>query len=775
MSEPDAITVTFERATAAHRAGDLDAAERSYRALLAQAPGHGAAMGGLGALCFQTQRLEEAAALLAEAAARLPDDAQLLANLGAAYASLGRHAAAIDCLHRAVALAPRHIGAWGNLASLLVNADRLEEAESAVERLVALAPKDADALRRRATVRRRLGKFAAAIADYRRALALAPTDARIWSGLGGALAKTDELVAAIAAYREAIRLQPDRAEHHTHLGNMLRKRGEHEAALAAHARAIELAPERVAAHINRGAVLHEMARHAEALAEFRRAAELDPTSVIAWYNLGTVHEVLGDAPAAMAAYRRAYDLDPQDASAAALLLRQLRQVCDWRTAASIERKVAADTRAGLARGEIPAETTLAHLSRSTDRQENLALARASMRRVEARVRGLSVQRATATLDPGRRLRIGYLSSDFRDHPVAHLLGGLFEHHDRTAFEIHAYSHGRDDASAYRRRIMASADRFTDIAALGFLAAAQRIASDGIDILIDLNGFTSGARFEIPALRPAPLQAMWLGYPGTSGASFIDYLITDRIVTPPEMAQDFSERLCWLPRSFQPNDDRQPIADRAVIRGNYGLPEGAPVFCSFNQGFKIEPILFGVWMDILRAVPGSVLWLPSSSAEILANLRRAAAERAIDPKRLVFADRPPKELHLKRLGLADLALDTRLYNGHTTTSDALWAGVPVVTMLGEHFASRVSASVLHAVGLPELVAGSLEEYQAIVLRYARDPVALCALKAKLARNRRSEPLFDTARFVRALERAYRAMWRRHAAGLPPATLGIEDGR
>jgi predicted O-linked N-acetylglucosamine transferase (SPINDLY family) len=229
----------------------------------------------------------------------------------------------------------------------------------------------------------------------------------------------------------------------------------------------------------------------------------------------------------------------------------------------------------------------------------------------------------------------------------------------------------------------------------------------------------------------------------------------------------------MPQSFQPNDDGQPIADQPLTRGNYGLPEGAPVFCSFNQGFKIEPILFGLWMDLLRALPGSALWLPASSPEILANLRREAGERSVDPGRLVFADRPPKELHLKRLALADLALDTRLYNGHTTTSDALWAGVPVVTLLGEHFASRVSASVLHAIGLPELIATSLEDYRAIALRYARDPALLGALRRKLAANRKTEPLFETARYVRALERGYRAMWRRHAAGAEPANILVED--
>jgi len=773
MSEPDPNRAIFDEATAAHRAGDLAAAERGYRALILRAPDHPGALGGLGVLCFQTKRMAEAAALLAKAAALAPGDAGLLANLGAAEASLGRQDAAIAALERAVAIDPAHRDAWRNLASLRMNAERWVEAEAAIGRLMELAPDDPDALRRRATVRRRLGRFSEAILDYRRALALAPGDARLWSGLGAALGRSEELAAAIDAYREAVRLAPDRAEHRTHLGNLLRKRGDYEAALAAHREAVALAPERAVVRVNLGVALHEIARYPEALAEFRRATELDPKAVVAWYNLGTACEVLGDAAGALAAFRRAHELDPEDPNGAALLLRQLEQICDWRGVEPLARKVAADTAAALARGEIPAETTLAHLSRSTDGRQNLAIARASARRIEARVQGLAVERAPRSLDPERRLRIGYLSSDFRDHAVGHLTAGIFERHDRARFEVFAYSHGRDDGSAYRKRIAGGVDRFADIASLGFLAAAQRIAADGIDILIELNGFTGGARLEIPALRPAPLQVAWLGYPGSTGLAAIDYLVTDRIVTPPELAADFSEHACRMPRSFQPNDDRQPIADTPLTRGNYGLPENAPVFCSFNQGFKIEPIMFGVWMELLGALPGSALWLPHSSPEILGNLRRAAGEGGIDPARLVFADRPAKELHLKRLGLADLALDTRIYNGHTTTSDALWAGVPVVTLLGRHFASRVSASVLHAVGLPELVAHSLEEYKAIALRYARDPAALGALRAKLARNRRSEPLFDTARLVRALERGYRAMWRRHAAGAAPAAIDVED--
>lgn len=776
MSEPDAITAMFERATAAHRAGDLGAAERTYRALLAQAPGHGAAMGGLGALCFQTQRHEEAAALLADAALRLPDDAQLLANLGAAYASLGRQEAAIDCLHRAVAIAPAHVGAWGNLASLLINADRLAEAERAVERLVALAPADADSIRRRATVRRRLGKFAAAIADYRRALELAPTDARLWSGLGGALAKIDELVAAIAAYREAIRLQPDRAEHHTHLGNVLRKRGEHEAALAAHARAIELAPERVAAHINRGAVLHEMGRNDEALAEFRRATELDPKSVMAWCNAASVLAQSRQCADAIGCYRRALALDPDLPLALAGLLHELHHAADWPGMAKIAPRVDRQTAEALAADRAADESAFANVVRVDDPARNLAIAEAACRQIERRMTGLQarIESRPATASDGR-LKVGYVSADFGSHATMHLMRSLFRLHDRRAVEIVAYSTAPGDGSSYRRDAETTVDRFADLSGIEATAAGRRIMADGIDILVDLKGHTGGSRMDVFALRPAPVQVTWLGFPGSTGARFIDYALVDRVVAPPELGRFFTEALCYLPHCYQVTDCEQPIAAEPLSRRATGLPEKAFVFASFNQGYKLDPTMFRVWAELLRSVPHAVLWLWRANEVLEQNIRREAAGLGLRREQLIFAETMPKPLHLRRLALADLALDTRLCNGHTTTSDALWAGLPVVALLGRHFASRVSASVLKAVGLPELVASSLEEYQAIALRYARDPMALRALKAKLTRNRRTEPLFDTPRFARNLERAYRAIWRRHAAGLPPAMLEIEDER
>ena len=374
---------------------------------------------------------------------------------------------------------------------------------------------------------------------------------------------------------------------------------------------------------------------------------------------------------------------------------------------------------------------------------------------------------------GPRITLGYLSGDFHDHPTAHLMGGLFALHDRDAFRVIAYSHGRDDGSAYRKRLEGECDSFVDIRDMDPGQAARRIYDDHVDILIDLKGHTEGNWLEICALRPAPVVATYLGFPGTTGAGFIDYILTDRIVSPEDHAAFYSETFAYLPHCYQVNDRTQAIAGDRVTRAGCGLPGDAFVFCSFNKNYKIEPAMFGVWMDLLAGTPDSVLWLMRGNDLAEGNLRREAAVRGIAADRLVFAGGLPKDRHLARLGLADLALDTRVCNGHTTTSDALWAGVPVITIKGGHFASRVSASILNAVGLPELVTGSLDAYAALAGELSHDPDRLRQLRDRLAENRLSEPLFDTPRFVKNLERAYQRMWERFVEGSAPRRIEVAE--
>jgi len=372
-----------------------------------------------------------------------------------------------------------------------------------------------------------------------------------------------------------------------------------------------------------------------------------------------------------------------------------------------------------------------------------------------------------------RIRVAYLSADFHSHATAALMAGVFEHHDRERFQTVAMSFGPDDGSDMRARLVAAFDSFVDVRDKSDGEVAALLRQRKVDIAVDLKGYTQDARPGILAHRAAPLQVGYLGFPGTMGVDYIDYIIADRTVIPAGHEPFYSEKIAYLPDTYQANDAKRRISQSALARRDLGLPEEAFVFCCFNNNFKIMPAIFAIWMELLAAVEGSVLWLLQDNAAAARNLQREAAARGIAPERLIFAQRTNLDAHLARHRLADLFLDTLPYNAHTSASDALWAGLPVVTCLGETFAGRVAASLSRAVGLPELVTESLGDYEALALRLARDPAMLSALKAKLAHNRATHPLFDTARFTRNLEAAYIVMLERHRQTLPPAHFALSD--
>jgi protein O-GlcNAc transferase len=370
-----------------------------------------------------------------------------------------------------------------------------------------------------------------------------------------------------------------------------------------------------------------------------------------------------------------------------------------------------------------------------------------------------------------KIRIAYLSTDFRAHAVAFLIVGIFEHHDKGRFETTAISFGRDDNSETRARIQTAFDRFIDVQDMSDFKVASLMREWEVDIAIDLNGHTGDSRTAILAHRPAPLQVNYLGYPGTMGASYIDYIIADRFVIPKAQEDHYSEKIVYLPDAYQANDRKRRIADRTPARSETGLPERGFVFACFNNTYKIGPEVFDVWMRLLRGIEGSVLWLLEDNAIAAANLKREAELRGVAPARLVFAPRTTPDQHLARHRLADLFLDTLPYNAHTTASDALWMGLPLVTTPGSTFPGRVGASLLHAIGLSDLVTASLADYESLAQKLAQEPGALAAIKAKLAANRDSHPMFDTARFARYLESAYATMWERQQRGEEPASFSV----
>jgi predicted O-linked N-acetylglucosamine transferase (SPINDLY family) len=501
-----------------------------------------------------------------------------------------------------------------------------------------------------------------------------------------------------------------------------------------------------------------------------RALAQDPNDLGALLTKGQIVSNTPRLQEAVDLLERALAVAPDHMKVLVTLLRLYQRLCRWEDyTALVPRLDALEAAYDEGRpGDV--EPPLFHITRCDDPARNLVNARRASAAVERRAGPLLPAVETTRRQRTGPLRIGYLSRDYRDHPVGHLVRGLFAAHDRASCAVTAYSYGPDDASPYRRAAEDDSDGFRDIAGLSHRAAAELIRRDGIDILVDLAGHTNLSRLEVCALRPAPLQATYLGFPGGSGAGFFDYLIGDPVVTPPEAAADFREALAILPHAYQVNDRDQVVADMPADRAAAGLPEAGFVFACFNQPFKFDAEVFACWMGLLREVPGSLLWLFDETDGLLAaRLRAEAAAAGVEGGRLVFAPRVPKAQHLARLAFADLMLDTRLYNGHTTTSDALFAGLPVVTLKGRHFASRVSASLLQAIGLAELITRSLADYQALARRLASEPGALAELRGRLAANRLTMPLFDTALTARHLEAAYREMWAIHAAGEAPRQI------
>jgi predicted O-linked N-acetylglucosamine transferase (SPINDLY family) len=560
-----------------------------------------------------------------------------------------------------------------------------------------------------------LGDFAGAAQVLRREVQEFPDLVNAHLALGVALVQLQRQEEALAAFLEAARLDPGSAEAHTNAGNVLAALGRHDEALAHLRQAAQAQPGLADPHFNLGVALQRLKRHEEAIASFQAALDIAPRMP---YALG--HRVWNEL-----------------------------SLCRWDAIgpaiAELRRRV---------RDEGLAVAPFTFLALTDDPQEQRLCAEQHLRK--------ALPALAAPLWRGERyrhdrIRVAYLSADFCEHATAYLAAGLFERHDRSRFETVALSYGADDRSPMRSRLARAFDKFVDVRALSDAHVARLLRDMEIDIAVDMKGHTTEARIGILAHRPAPVQVAYLGYPGTSGAGFIDYVLADRFVLPEIEQQHWTEKVVYLPDCYQVNDAGRAIAEQTPTRAEAGLPERAFVFCCFNNSYKILPRTFDVWMRLLRELHGSVLWLLEDNAGARVNLEREARARGVDPARLVFARRLPHAGHLARHRLADLFLDTLPCNAHTGASDALWAGLPLVTCAGSTFAGRVAGSLLHAVGLPELATRSLAEYEALALQLASDRGRLRLLRERLAANRGAAPLFDTERFRQNLESAYRAMW------------------
>ena len=606
--------------------------------------------------------------------------------------------------------------------------------------------------------------------DARRLLAeavkLNPDAAAAHHAHGRALQGLGRNGEALAAFDSVLERTPDHAEAMFRRANALLGLRRFREAAAAYDRYLTSDPKSAQAWHNRGVALSELKKFADACSSFGEAIMLRPDSAQSWHNRGLVQSELQDWDAAIRDHEQALTLVPDLAYARGHLVFAKLAACDWHGLDAERAKVTAGVRAGL-----PTIVPFGNIMVSQSPADQMQCTRIWMGRYAApppaRWRGERYDHS--------RIRIAYVSGDFRVHPVAMLMAGVFERHDRTRFETIGVSFGPDDASAIRARVAGAFEHFIDARGKSDFEIAVRLREMETDIVIDLMGPTSGCRTGIFTSRPAPVQVNYLGYPGTMAAAFMDYILADRVVIPAEEHRHYSEKVVYLADTYLAGDNTRAISRATPSRIELGLPEGGFVFCSFNNSYKFTPDMFVVWMRILAAVEGSVLWLPEGNASARRNLLREAEARGIAADRVLFApylDDPAD--HLARLARADLFLDTLPCNAHTTASDALWAGLPVVTCKGATFAGRVAASLLHAAGLDELITESLAAYEAMAISLARDSTILQAIKAKLARNRHTTAVFDTAKFTRNLEAAYEHMHARAVRGERSHSFAVGEG-
>ena len=747
-----------------HQEGRLSDAERLYRDVLRTSPRDFEALHLLGVLKLQQDQPEEAIRLIGAALEVDRSSAAAHANRGRALAALKRHAEALASYEAALALSPRHAGTLSNRADTLCDLGRLAEALEGYEQALAIEPRLVVALVNRGILLRDLGRPKEALASYERALAIDAKDPAAWNNRGVALHDLGLEAEALASYERALALWPASHDALFNRGNALLALRRPAEALASYARLLALRPDLADAHANRGHALSDLYRFGEALASYDQALAIRPDHFEALNGRARALVRLERHGEGGATYERLCAIKPDAANLRNDLARCRAMVCDWSGRAPLAGRLTVNAIDGGAIVE-----PFLSLGIDGTAEEQLACATHWLRLKKVTAVNREWKRADFAAD---KIRIAYLSADFHRHATAYLIAELFELHDRKRFEVIGVSFGPDDRSPVRARLIKSFDRFFDVAARTDADAAKLLRDLHTHIVIDLKGYTTDARLGIMAERAAPIQASYLGYPGTLGADFIDYVIADRIVLPFDQQPFYTEKIVHLPDSYQVNDSKRPIGSRAPARAELGLPDEGFVFCCFSGGWKINARMFDIWMRLLGAVEGSVLWLYRLNDLAADNLRKEAQARGVDPARLVFAPHLDLADHLARLNRADLFLDTLPYNAHTTASDCLWAGVPLVACRGATFAGRVAASLLEAAGRHELVTQTLDEYEALALKLAADPSLLASIRQKLEQNRSRCPLFDTDRFRRHIEAAYATMWEIWQRGESPQSFSVD---
>jgi predicted O-linked N-acetylglucosamine transferase (SPINDLY family) len=719
----------YQRAIVSLNAGNFVDAERSFRSFLQSQPEHIGALNLLVVILIAMERYGEAEEFI-RTAVRIDQNSDVsFYNYGLILKKLGRPREALEKFSFALRLKPDVSETWNN----------------------------------RGTIFNDLREYQSAISDFDKAIALNQNYADAYANKGKSLSLLKRHNDALAAYDKALALKPDLAEAWLVRGNIFAELKRYDEAFSVYDKALALKPDLAEAWLGRGTIFAELKRYDEAFSAYDKALALKPDLAEAWLGRGAIFAQLKRYDEAFSAYDKALALKPDADIAEGARLHSKMHLCDW-TNFTVECahliSSVQDNKANI--------DPFAFLAISTSSEDQIKCAK-----LWANKRFPRSDKAFwhGEIYKHKKIRIAYVSGDFHQHAVAYLIAGVFECHDKSRFEVTAVSTGPDDTSEMRQRLKGSFDQFTDARTFSDDEIASRIRGAEIDILIDLKGFTKDARTGVFARRPAPIQVNYLGYPGTMGADYIDYLVADQTVVRKSCEANYTEKIVCLPNSYQANDTKRTISSRLFTRADFKIPEKGFVFCCFNNTYKIIPEVFDCWMRILHQINDSVLWLLEGNAIATSNLRKEAVARGISADRLVFAPHMPPPDHLARHRLADLFLDTLPYNAHTTASDALWAGLPVLTQIGETFAGRVAASLLNAIELPELITSTRQEYAELAIELAKNPEKLAAIKHRLSQNRLTKPLFNTQLFTRHIEQAYQAMYERYQADLSPENIYV----
>lgn len=761
--QPEYAEAHHNRALALQGVGRLDEALTGFNQALRIRPGWQEALYNQGVTFSRLGRFADALFMYNKLIALNPKHANALNNKGNALKELGHFENALISYEEALRVDPRHADAMNNKGNTLKDLGRLTEALHCYDEVIRLHPLNVSAKYNRGVLLKCMGQLDEALSSYSEVLQLAPAHADTHNNIGNILKQKGKLIEAIESYQLSIKSTPGNATVYNNLGMAFQDMRRLDDALQCYDQAIKLRHNYVEALSNRGSILRAMNRLEDAVESYDQALRVNPQHAAILHNRGDALRELRCLDTALESYDQALQLDHTRPITAGVASFVAKSICHWSDLGDRVTSIVGGIKAG--RCAIPPFALLPLVD-----DPNLQR-RATEIYVREKVRPTGLLGKIAMRKPKEKIHVAYLSADYFDHATSHLMAELFELHDRSRFEVTGISFGPDKNDTMQRRVFSAFDRLIDVRNKSDLEVAELCRGLEIDVAIDLKGYTRDSRPEIFAERCAPLQVNWLGYPGTMGAPFIDYVVADHTLISDNELDNYTEQVIRLPDSYQVNDRKRPLPERLVDRNDCGLPETGFVFCCFNNNYKIDPATFESWMRILSLVPEGVLWLLEDNALAAQNLRAEAAARGIDPDRLVFAKRVSAREHMARHQLADLFLDTWPCNAHTTASDALWCGLPVLTLYGRSFAARVAASLLRAVHLAELIVNSAPEYEALAVKLAQNQSTLASIRQRLIADRTKHPLFDCERFTRHLETAYSMITEKYWRGEEPSPITL----